>query len=1114
MKALLTLLLLCSIPFFAFSQNVISSKQITDLIHISAAGLPNQQHTALNTPPAGTASGVQPIQVNPHQLQSIQRAVSSLPKRTGAINLTARQQAFPCIDTSYIRLIGITNASLYLQSITGTTDHGILVSAMMYDTSAPLANRWSKGYGILLKLDESGNINWLKQFEETSPGYSAFGSMGRTFELANHDIIYTTLVDTSNYAEEKTVIYRLSSTGTILWKNCLQSNMGIFNSPVGTFRFWVTGAMDGLNGDVILCGTNNSNLSSGKLETVVRLNSLGQRVWDANYGNHGYDGSYLLGAEGVSTFIENGQIVLVGISHGSTYMPTPGAITFLTLDYNNGNLITKRFFKPAYTDANTGFLKSFTYYYNRFVRLDNGHSLFYGKLFSVLSRSTPLIDHFGVVEFDQSYNVVNAYSISSPVQTNYYNDLLHFDRSGKGLISAFQFTNWYDGNIIFASINNRQFLNERWAVYNNVGMPGENGFTFLNDSGYLYMQTHFDVQAGTKSYFEFRKMHDSDTSSTCLGTDTSLLSVLPLNYTEDPSYPFLDANEPNNLAAVPLTVNQTDTLTTNRLNPCIQSNYCDTVKIHGTPTICGGVSYLDFTSYKRNVCGGNVQWAIDNTITDSMKITSDTSMRVWFKNTNWQGRLYASITGSTCYTPAIDSMAVTIIKAQAQIDLGANNSILCAPNTRVLHAGNYFSTYKWQDGSTDSLLTVTTAGKYWVEASDFCGNTVSDTIIILPFTATISVGPDRVKCNRDTLRLNAPAGFLNYQWSNNYNISSTTAQNVVVNPLVDTAYYIKAEKIPGCFVYDTVRVTVQVSPPIQLGPDVSFCSGDTLLLDAGSGFASYVWNTTEITRQIRVIKQGSYSVIGAMANGCRSYDTLLVLNLWPKPVFTLNHNPNLCTGESRTLSPGNFFSYLWQDGSTGSTFEATGTGQYYVTVQNDHQCKASDTVNITAILPLPAGFLPADTALCNYGKLEIKPSKSFPSYVWSTGETASSITVKKAGIYWLRVTDSYNCPGTDSIIILQKDCLTGFYIPNAFTPNQDGRNDTFKPIIGGIVERYQFTIYNRWGQVVFSSSDINKGWDGTLGGIKQDANVFLYTCRFKLEGDSEKLERGTVVLLR
>jgi len=138
----------------------------------------------------------------------------------------------------------------------------------------------------------------------------------------------------------------------------------------------------------------------------------------------------------------------------------------------------------------------------------------------------------------------------------------------------------------------------------------------------------------------------------------------------------------------------------------------------------------------------------------------------------------------------------------------------------------------------------------------------------------------------------------------------------------------------------------------------------------------------------------------------------------------------------------------------------------------------------------------------------------FTSYWWNTGSRNSSISISQPGIYWLQVIDKNQCTGTDSIVTTLKECLKGFYIPTAFTPDNNGRNDYFKPIIGGNVKEYQFIIYNRWGQVVFATKDMIKGWDGKFTGMPQDGNVFAWTCSYQLEGEPAKFEKGTFVLIR
>jgi len=363
--------------------------------------------------------------------------------------------------------------------------------------------------------------------------------------------------------------------------------------------------------------------------------------------------------------------------------------------------------------------------------------------------------------------------------------------------------------------------------------------------------------------------------------------------------------------------------------------------------------------------------------------------------------------------------------------------------------------------------------------------------------------------------LNGPPGFISYAWSDNYNISSTNSQNTIVNPSVDTAYYLKAEKLPGCFSYDTVRVSVFHSPPIDLGADTTICTGDSLLLDAGPGFTQYVWNNGMNVQQVFVMMQGAYSIIGSTTDGCRSYDTLKITGLLNLPLVSLNPDPTLCIGDTRVLDAGSgYASYSWNTGSSTQTITVNNIGQYAVSVIDSKGCKGGDTTIISQMLALPSKFLGPDTAICSYGDLQLKTITGFTQYTWSTGSLSPTIIIRQPGLYWLRVKDGNGCFGKDSIIVNQKECLKGFFMPTGFTPNNDGKNDLLKPILLGDVAQYRFWIYNRWGELIFETTDLTRGWNGMYKGQPQNGGVFVWMCQYQFEGETFKQEKGTAVLIR
>ncbi|MES1198319.1 MAG: gliding motility-associated C-terminal domain-containing protein [Chitinophagaceae bacterium] len=536
---------------------------------------------------------------------------------------------------------------------------------------------------------------------------------------------------------------------------------------------------------------------------------------------------------------------------------------------------------------------------------------------------------------------------------------------------------------------------------------------------------------------------------------------------------------------------------------------CSFMKITGPLSMCNYANTYTYRLHKNKKCALAPVWTMPPGVTKISQ--TDSTLSVKFSG---YGNYKIAAFLKSCI-PVKDSLIITIAPKTSVLNLG-NDTSLCNNTNLTLHAGPSFMTYLWKDGSTDSVFTASQAGIYWVQVTDSCGNNLRDSITVNTSNLAINIGPDRTICSNDTLHLNAPGGFLSYAWSNNYNINSTTSQNVIVNPLVDTAYYFKAEKSPGCFVYDTIRVVVFKSPLIDIGKDTSMCVGGSILFDAGNSFASYQWSNGVSTQQISVNNIGTYSVIGTTSDGCKRYDTVKVLNIWPLPLVNISGRSTICFGSTTTLDAGSFQTpvfYLWSNGSNTRTIDVKDIGAYSIEVTNNNGCIGKDTITINTILPSPSGFLPPDTAICPYEKLELLPMKSFSSYLWSNNASAKSIFITEAGQYWLQAKDNNNCIGKDTIIVNKKECLNGLFVPTAFTPNDDGKNDIFKALLFGNIQSFELTVYNRWGQIVFQTKDPLKGWDGKIANQKQNTAVFIWLCRYQLNGEMQKLERGHVTLI-
>lgn len=991
----------------------------------------------------------------------------------------------PCVDSSFRKLFeSVTDRNYTFYCSEKTNDGGILIGGMGKDRTIP--GPWC---GVITKFDSIGNHIWSKQ---VSADVSVNLNLTSIKELSDGSIITA-----GNYNDNDFFVSKLSSFGEMTWFKVFHSPLIVNCSSGNVYEISIN---EGLSGDVLVGGTI-WNCPYPKYLLAFKLNSSGILQWSKALKNPSND------AFCGGIFYDAGVIKLINRS-SNVYSGGDNVIhvDFVKLDYLNGSYLSHKSWKvdmPFPASFDYGFTNSV-----RSIRLANGNLCVYGLSFGTyITNQAITAPRCNVIEFNTSDDFVSAFAIRSSQPGNPSADRIKVDRNKKALISLYNNDSYPEVDVYLGSVAEGKLLHQREKEYRNKEVFWNNAEIF-GDGSYVFINTIATI--GQSNFFlEYSRLNNSDTASTCLGIKTNVFSTFPTPYV---SYSF---NWSQVIADPIVTVNN---LTSNSTTvdyffspPCIQKAICDTMKIHGTINSCDYQQDFIFTCYRDYRCGARVNWTINPSVVQTFQVMNDTTIKIRL-NQPWQGWLYAEMYTSCGLLK--DSVLITISSSPGAVDLGPDAQ-LCPNNSIVLNAHTGYATYLWNTGAVDSVITITTPGQYSVTVTDACNNSFSDTILISNAPPVpLDLGADKIKCNNDTLHINAPSGFLNYNWGPDYNINYLTGQNVIVQPAMDTIYYVKAEKTPGCFAYDTVRITVKYSSPINLGADKSFCMGDSAVLDTGPGFNQYLWSNSSTNFQLTVYSAGIYSVIGTAINGCRSYDTLIIRNVWPNPVVVLDKNPSLCVGSSRVLQPGSFASYLWQDGSTQPTYTVFTLGDYYVSVTDNNFCKGSDTVRLTKIWSVPSAYLPADTSICNYGTTTLKPINSYNSYLWNTGSHAPTILITQPGIYWLEVTDNNQCEGRDSIVATLKECLKGFFIPTGFTPDNNGLNDYFKPTIGGHLKQYLFTIYNRWGQVIFSTNEISKGWDGKLKGVPQDGNVFMWTCKYQLEGETTKFQKGTLVLIR
>lgn len=345
------------------------------------------------------------------------------------------------------------------------------------------------------------------------------------------------------------------------------------------------------------------------------------------------------------------------------------------------------------------------------------------------------------------------------------------------------------------------------------------------------------------------------------------------------------------------------------------------------------------------------------------------------------------------------------------VDLG-NDTTLCEGDSLVLSTEPEFTSYLWNNQSTDSTLTITTSGTYWVEVWDDFDCFTSDTIYIefVPNPDSIlNLGSDTTLCYQDTLLLSIYGNFSSYQWQDGSSDS--------VFSVTQTGNYFVTVTNDCGMATDSINVIFSEEINLDLGNDTIICSSDTFMLSAGTNYSEYLWSNGSTSSTLSITSSGQYWVQVTNKFGCSATDSIEVI-FGPDLLtnFSLGPDTTLCYGESLLLTTGSGFdTCYWQNGSTGPDFYVAQAGEYIVTVGN--QCgETSDTINVNFFADLGMN-LGNDTTLCTGEIIYITPDNNYQHYLWQDGSIASNLLVYTSGLYSVEVTDYNNCNDEDEITI-------------------------------------------------------------------------------------------------
>ncbi|MBZ5856371.1 T9SS type B sorting domain-containing protein [Flavihumibacter profundi] len=432
-----------------------------------------------------------------------------------------------------------------------------------------------------------------------------------------------------------------------------------------------------------------------------------------------------------------------------------------------------------------------------------------------------------------------------------------------------------------------------------------------------------------------------------------------------------------------------------------------------------------------------------------------------------------------------------------------NNTI-----SRIRFAGCNNSSIQSSNAFTPPAFSYAQPGKYTVNlfANEGLPNqgTFCKQITVVAPPATV-LGNDTSICKNSLLQLNTlDSNYKVITWSTGEKTSLITVKGA-------GKYWVDVLTKFGCAAKDTIQLSELPVLSFSLGTDTSICANTNFRLNGPPGADSYLWSNGNSSNTIPVTSSGNY-VLQVTSKGCISKDSIDIVVKNATPV-NLGIDTFICKGKTIMLDAGIYGeNYRWNTGDDGKVIQIAGPGDYSVSVTNNG-CVAADTIKVLS-RNIPIVDLGRDITICEGQpvSVQVKVNDGFFSG-WLDGSTDQVRTITQSGTYIATALNSCGT-GMDSILIFKGgNPNTSLQLPNAFTPNNDGKNECFGPKSWGAVTNYSMIIFNRFGQQVFTTERPDVCWDGTFKGIKQPNGTYVYIVRGQ-SGCGLIDKKGIVNLLR
>jgi gliding motility-associated-like protein len=329
-------------------------------------------------------------------------------------------------------------------------------------------------------------------------------------------------------------------------------------------------------------------------------------------------------------------------------------------------------------------------------------------------------------------------------------------------------------------------------------------------------------------------------------------------------------------------------------------------------------------------------------------------------------------------------------------------------------------------------------------------------------------------------------------------------------------------QIKGALTYFFILFCTLASAQKNLLPDTTgVCIGDSAILTLPSSLDKKVkimWitprNIEYNTKRVNAGKFPGKYIVQITDGGKIIKDSTVVVYV-NRPKLNLR-DTTVCRGVTLVMDVKiPTYKYLWNTNETTQRIRIDNSGKYWVNVSNKG-CSYTDTFRVVIAPGIQTSFQNEVTYCLSEEQKPLKVTvPAGTKILWNTGSTANGINATKEGWYWVKTENKICGTRYDSVNVKLKACDCEMLIPNSFTPNDDNKNDYFFPILQCEYSYFSFTVFDKWGNQIYTTNSTNGKWDGRFKGNFCDEDIYVYKIESTEKGTDKKVNRsGRVSLIR